>query len=88
MENPPEGVSIAPVEVPAGRKEVALQIGAQPGTKEQVVTLRIASRFAGFNRWDPMILRISYGESGFLPRRSWPTRIWLLYYGVVRSAVG
>jgi hypothetical protein len=68
VENPPEGVSIAPVDVPAGGKEAALQIEAQPSTKEQVVTLRIASRFGGFHRWDPMILRISYGESGFLPR--------------------
>lgn len=68
VENLPEGVTIPDVEVPAGGKEVALEISVEPTAKEQVVSLRVVSQVGQFRRWDPLILRISYGESGFLPR--------------------
>ena len=68
VENPPEGVTIPAVEVPAGGKEAILDIQTDPQAKEGVTTLRIVSRVGGYTRWDPMILRISYGETGFLPR--------------------
>jgi hypothetical protein len=68
VENLPEGVSIPAVEVPAGGKEAVLDIQVDPAAKEQVSTLRVVSRVEGYTRWDPMVLRISYGETGFLPR--------------------
>ncbi len=68
VENVPEGVTIPDFEVPAGGKEAILNIDVGPTAKEQVVTLRVVSRVGEFRRWDPLILRISYGETGFLPR--------------------
>ncbi|MCS7238850.1 MAG: terpene cyclase/mutase family protein [Thermoguttaceae bacterium] len=68
VENAPEGVTVPDVEVPPDGKEVALDIQVAPTAREQVVTLRVVSQVGQFRRWDPLILRISYGESGFLPR--------------------
>lgn len=68
VENVPEGVSIPDVEIPANGREVVLNVEVSPTAREQVATLRVVSQVGEFRRWDPLILRVTYGESGFLPR--------------------
>jgi hypothetical protein len=66
--NLPEGVTVAKVEVAANQKAAALELAAAEGARECVRSAKVTSTGGEFTRTDPMVVRVSYGESGFLPR--------------------
>lgn len=64
----PEGVSIAKVEVPANQAKAKLMVTATPNAKESVRSAKVVSTGGSLKRTDPLIVRVSHGEGGFLPR--------------------
>lgn len=64
----PEGVTVSKVEVPANQKEATLEIKAAPNAKERVRSAKVVSKAGALGSTEPIVLRISFSESGFLPR--------------------
>jgi hypothetical protein len=62
----PEGVSIAPVKVPAGGKTAVLEVVAGASAKEGVRSAQVTSVGGDLTRKTPLVVRVSHGE-GFLP---------------------
>jgi len=63
----PAGVSAAKAEVPAGQGKVALQLAAGADAKEGVASASVVSTGGSLTRMDPLIVRVTHGESGYLP---------------------
>lgn len=68
FENLPDKVSAAPVDVPAGGTSVKIRFAAEADAKERVRSVYIRSRAGSLGSRDPIIVRVSWGETGFLPR--------------------
>ncbi|NMC18832.1 MAG: hypothetical protein GYA33_00275 [Thermogutta sp.] len=68
FENLPDKVSAAPVDVPPGGTSVKIRFTAEKDAKERVRSVYIRSRAGSLSTRDPIIVRVSWGESGFLPR--------------------
>lgn len=64
----PPGVTAEKVEVPAGAKTAKLKLLAAADAGERVRSVEVASSAGTLTRNDPMVVRVSYGEGGFLPR--------------------
>ena len=63
----PAGVSAAKVEVPAGQAKVTLPLVAAADAKEGVASARVVSTGGNLTRTDPLIVRVTHGETTFLP---------------------
>ncbi|GIW94021.1 MAG: hypothetical protein KatS3mg110_2062 [Pirellulaceae bacterium] len=68
VQNLPEGVTAQPVEVPAGAAQGELVLSASPQAEEQVKSVVVVGEGGGLVQTDAMVVRVSYGETGFLPR--------------------
>lgn len=68
FENLPEKVTAAPIDVPAGASSVKIRFTAERDAKERVRSVYIRSQAGSLHAWDPIIVRVSWGESGFLPK--------------------
>jgi len=64
----PEGVTAPKVEVAADQATAALQLTAAAEAKEGVCSAKVVSTGGQLTRTDPLIVRVSLGESGFLPK--------------------
>ena len=64
----PDGVSVASVEVPANESAAKLQFAAAEDAPERVRSARIDSRAGHLASSDPIVIRVSRGETGFLPQ--------------------
>lgn len=64
----PQGVTVAPVEVPPGAHEAEIVLVAAPQAEEQVRSVVVTAEGGGTVQSDAMVVRVSYGETGFLPR--------------------
>jgi len=64
----PEGVRVKPVEVAANQTSVTLEFTASEKAKERVRSAKVVSAAGDRRRDDPMIVRVSLGGKGFLPR--------------------
>ncbi len=62
----PEGVSAPNVELPAGQGKVALALKAAADAPEGVASARIVSTGGGLSRADPVVVRVSHGDT-YLP---------------------
>ncbi len=68
IENLPEGVSVPNLELPAGQASVSVTLTAAPGTKERIRTTRVVASADHLSASDVLLIRISQGDSGFLPK--------------------
>ena len=68
FENLPDKVTAAPIDVPAGATSVKIRFTAEHDAKERVRSVYIRSRAGSLQARDPIIVRVTWGESGFLPR--------------------
>ncbi len=68
VERLPSGVQSEPVEVPAGQTEAYLELVANANAREEVASAAVIGWAGEFHRSDPLVVRVSLGESGFLPR--------------------
>ncbi len=66
--NMPEGVTIPAVDVAADKTETELDLAAAPNAKPCVRSVRILSTGGVLSRTDPLVVRVSRGEGGFLPK--------------------
>jgi hypothetical protein len=66
--NLPEGVTAAKREVAASEKTATLELAAAGDAAERVRSVEVISTGGDFERTDPMVVRVSHGEGGFLPR--------------------
>ncbi len=66
--NVPEGMTVQKVEVAPDQKTATLELAAAADAKECVRSGEVVSTGADLTRTDPMVVRVSHGESGFLPR--------------------
>ena len=64
----PEGVKVKTVEVAPDQGVATLEFSAAPNTKELVRSAKVISTGGEKRREDPMIVRVSLGGKGFLPR--------------------
>ena len=64
----PEGVTVPKVELPPGQGKATLQFAAAADAKEGVRSARVISTGGDLTRTDPLVVRVSLAESGFLPR--------------------
>jgi hypothetical protein len=64
----PEGVTITKTVVAPDKKSVALEIVAAENAKERVKAAKVVSKGGHLSRTDPLIIRVSSGERGFLPK--------------------
>lgn len=64
----PEGVSIKKVTVAPDKKTVALEIVAAENAKERVRSAKLVSKGGNLSRTDPMVIRVTRNERGFLPK--------------------
>jgi hypothetical protein len=68
IENLPEGVTVPPIEVPVGQAAASVKLTAAENTKELIRTARVIGSADHLTARDVLLIRISRGESGFLPR--------------------
>ncbi len=64
----PEGITIKKVTVAPDKKTVALEIVAAENAKERVRSAQIVSKGGNLSRSEPMVIRVTRNERGFLPR--------------------
>ena len=64
----PEGVTAPKADLAAGQTTATLQFAAAPTAKEGVRSAKVVSTGGPLTCTDPLIVRVSQGESGFLPR--------------------
>jgi hypothetical protein len=64
----PPGVTAARVEVPAGQAAGNLEFSAAPDAAERVRSARVLSTGGNYAVNGPIVVRVSRGEHGFLPR--------------------
>jgi hypothetical protein len=64
----PAGVTSPKVEVPAGAKSAKIQLTAAADAGERVRSAQVVSAAGALTRSDPLVVRVSRGEGGFLPR--------------------
>ncbi|MEQ8791716.1 MAG: terpene cyclase/mutase family protein [Pirellulaceae bacterium] len=64
----PPGVTAAKVDVPMAATTATIQLAAAPDAKERVRSVQVASTAGTLTRTDPLVVRVSHGEGGFLPR--------------------
>lgn len=67
-ENLPEGVTMPGIELPPGQASATVTLTASPETKERIRTARIVASADHLSGSDVLLVRISRGETGFLPR--------------------
>ncbi len=68
IENLPEGVTIPNIELPPGQAAASVTLTAAPDTKELIRTAKVVASAAHLTASDVLLVRISRGENGFLPR--------------------
>lgn len=64
----PEGITIKKATVAPDKKTVALEIVAAENVKERVRTAKILSKGGNLSRTEPLVIRVTSGERGFLPK--------------------
>lgn len=64
----PEGVTASKVDLPPNQGKAALQFAAAADAKEGVRSAKVVSTGGDLTRTDPIVVRVSLAESGFLPR--------------------
>ena len=64
----PEGVTASGVEVPPDQGVVKLDVAAAKEARERVRSVKVRSTGGNYSGEEPLVIRISRGESGFLPR--------------------
>lgn len=68
MANLPDGVTVPKVQVSANQTQATLQFVAAADAKEWVRSAKVVSTGGNLSRSDPLIIRVSRGEQGFLPQ--------------------
>jgi len=68
FENLPDKVAATPMDVPPGGTAARIRFTAENDAKERVRSVYIRSQAGSLSARDPIIVRVSWGESGFLPR--------------------
>jgi len=68
----PEGVTVPKAQLAADQTNAALEFAAAPTAKEGVRSAKVISTGGELTRTDPVIVRVSLGESGFLPKEIAP----------------
>jgi len=66
--NLPDGVSVAKVDLLPGEEKALLEFLSSDDARECVRSAQVVSQGGGLLRTDPMIVRVSHGGQGFLPR--------------------
>ncbi len=86
VQNLPPGVTVAKCDLAAAKTEAALEFVAAKDAKERVRSARIVSTGGSLTRSDPIVVRVSHGEQGFLPREI--TANEQLFYLLRRGSFG
>jgi hypothetical protein len=68
MERLPEGVTIPSVEIAAGQSEALVKLTASAEAKECIRTAKVIASADNLSTSDALLVRVSRGETGFLPR--------------------
>ena len=64
----PEGVTAPEVSLTGGQTEAVLEFAAAEDARECVRSVQVVSTGGGLTSTDPLVLRVTHGESGYLPR--------------------